>query len=124
MKHLSQAKMEERRHLGLCFNCNEKFGRGHNQVCQRIFLIDLAAADDDAAAEESASDEPIVSVLAISGIRTRETMQMGITIGGASFLALLDLGSCHNFITEDAAARTNLVLVPQGDSFVDRYSAF
>ena len=125
MEHLSQAKMEERRRLGLCFNCNEKFGRGHNRVCQRIFLIDLAAAnDDDDDAEESASDEPIVLVLAISGIRTRETMQMGITIGGASFLALLDLGSSHNFITEDAAARTNLVLVLQGNNFVDRCSAF
>jgi len=39
--------MEERRRLGLCFNCNEKFGRGHNRVCQRIFLLDLAPDDDD-----------------------------------------------------------------------------
>jgi hypothetical protein len=27
-------------------DCNEKFGRGHNRVCQRIFL-DLAEAEDD-----------------------------------------------------------------------------
>ena len=33
VKRLSQAEMEERRRLGLCFNCNEKFGRGHNRVC-------------------------------------------------------------------------------------------
>lgn len=33
VKLLSQAKMEERRCLGLCFNCNEKFGQGHNRVC-------------------------------------------------------------------------------------------
>jgi hypothetical protein len=30
-----------------CFNCNEKFGRGHNRVCQRIFLLDLALKDDE-----------------------------------------------------------------------------
>lgn len=103
--------MEERRCLGLCFNCNEKFGHGHNCVCQRLFLIDVA--DEDDATDESAV-EPIISVLAISGVRTRETMQLCINISGTTFLALLDSGSSHNFITEEAAARTNLVLVPQG----------
>ena len=47
MKRLSQLEMEEERRLGLCFNCNEKFGRGHNHVCKHIFLLDLAEADDD-----------------------------------------------------------------------------
>lgn len=46
VKRLSQSEMEERRRLGLCFNCNKKFGSGHNRVCQRIFLLDLAKADD------------------------------------------------------------------------------
>lgn len=30
---LSQAEMEERCRLGLCFNCNDKFSRKHNHVC-------------------------------------------------------------------------------------------
>jgi len=47
VKRLSQSEMEERRRLGLCFNCNEKFGRGHNRVCKHIFLLDLAEDDDD-----------------------------------------------------------------------------
>lgn len=38
--------MEEQRRLGLCFNYNEKFGRGHNRVCQRIFLLDLTEDDE------------------------------------------------------------------------------
>ena len=48
--------MEERRRLGLCFNCNEKFGQGHNHVCQRIFL-NLAVDDeaDDVQDEEFAA---------------------------------------------------------------------
>jgi hypothetical protein len=106
--------MEERRRLGLCFDCNEKFGRGHNRVCQRIFLIDLAVDADADASDDTAADEPIISVPAIAGVRTRETMQLGIAIGGASFRALLDSGSTHNFITEEATARTDLVLQPQG----------
>jgi hypothetical protein len=62
--------------LGLCFNCNEKFGRGHNHVCQRLFLIDLDTENDKATGEtsEPTAVEPMISVLAISGVRTRETM--------------------------------------------------
>jgi hypothetical protein len=116
IKRLSQAEMEERRRLGLYFNCNEKFGRGHNRVCQRMFLIDFADVDDTDTGEtaDETTEEPIISVLAISGVRTKETMQLAISIGGASFRALLDSGSTHNFITEDAAARTNLTLAPRG----------
>lgn len=33
VKCLSQTKMEERRRLGLYYNCNENFGCGHNKVC-------------------------------------------------------------------------------------------
>lgn len=115
VRRLSQTEMEERKRLGLCFNCNEKFDRGHNRVCQRIFLLELAEADDDdaLATEDQPAKEPMISVLATSGVRTKEMMQMRINIGGASFLALLDSGSSHNFITEEAAARTDLVLVPQ-----------
>ena len=52
--------MEERRRLGLCFNCNEKFGRGHNRICQRIFLLDLAVAEDndDSETDEATPAEP------------------------------------------------------------------
>jgi hypothetical protein len=54
--------MEEQRRLGLCFNCNEKFGRDHNRVCHRIFLIDLALEEDDVNTyiEETTDDEPQV----------------------------------------------------------------
>ena len=40
VKCLSMFEMEEHRWLGLSFNCNEKFGCGHNQVCQHLFLLD------------------------------------------------------------------------------------
>jgi hypothetical protein len=109
--------MDERHRLGLCFNCNEKFRRDHNRVCQRLFLVTFAEANNEGGSAntlEQPTDDPTISVLAISGVRTRATMQLEVSIGGASFRALLDSGSSHNFITKEATAHTNLVLRPQG----------
>jgi hypothetical protein len=77
VRRLSMSEMEERRRLGLCFNCNEKFGRGHNQVCQRLFWLDLAAADDDNVAAPDNPDTTAAPLLlhAISGVHTSNTMQ-------------------------------------------------
>ena len=56
--------------MGLCFNCNEKFGRGHNRVCKHIFLLDLAEADDDDDPEQidTAVNSPLISLLAMAGV--------------------------------------------------------
>lgn len=103
--------MQERRRLGLCSNYNEKFGRGHNRVCQRIFLLDLALKDDerDSEADETTTNKPQISVHVITNIRTSETMQVCIQLGGAS---LLDSGSTHNFVIEEVASRISLELRP------------
>ena len=39
---------------------------------------------------------------------------MRLTMGGTSLLALLDSGSTHNFIAEEAAARASLPSISQG----------
>jgi hypothetical protein len=39
IKQLTQAEQEERHRKGLCYNCDEKYTRGHNRVCQRLFLL-------------------------------------------------------------------------------------
>jgi hypothetical protein len=46
VKRLTQAEQEEHRRLGLCYNYDEKFGRGHNCVCKRLFLLDCAVEED------------------------------------------------------------------------------
>jgi len=112
VKCLSQEEMEERCRLGLCFNCNKKFGRRHNCVCQRICLLDLAPGDDDGASEldDAAIDDPQISLHAITRVRTSETMQIHLTLGSISLHALIDSGYMHNFIDEEAAGRTTLTL--------------
>ena len=51
----------------------------------------------------------------MSSVRSSETMQVRIQLGGASLLALLDSGSTHNFVSEEAAARTSLKLQPRSN---------
>jgi hypothetical protein len=105
--------MEERRQLGLCFNCNEKFGHGHNKVCQRLFLLDLAATDDDT---NAASDDPANPTLpmllhVITDVHTYNIMQVRLRLGDVNVHALIDSGSTHNLIAEKVASRTVLPMV-------------
>jgi hypothetical protein len=76
-KRLSQAEQEERRRLGLCYNYNEKYTRGHNRVCRRIFFIDgveLADNNDAAASEEQETEAPIFSLHVVAGVPVCDTM--------------------------------------------------
>ena len=72
--------MVERCYLGLCFNCNEEFDRGHNRVCQRIFLLDLAEAKEgeENESEDPAAIDPLILLHVIVGVRTSETTQLHI----------------------------------------------
>jgi len=111
VKRLSQSEMEECCRLRLFFNCNEKFGRSHNRVCQRIFVLNLADdGDDDTEPQELCDKSPHILLHAIAEVCTSETMQVRISLGNIALLALLDSGSTHNFISEHAASRTTMQL--------------
>jgi hypothetical protein len=60
-KILTHAEMDDRLAKGLCFNCDEKFVRGHR--CKRLFYIQ--SADDE---EEPVTDaqEAKISLLAVT----------------------------------------------------------
>jgi hypothetical protein len=109
IKRLSQAEQEERRRLGLCYNCDQKFARRNNRVCKRLFLLEGVDEEDDG--EDAApEDAPVFSLQAIAGVTFSDTMQITVTLGPASLVALLDSDSTHNFISEVAAHRSGLPL--------------
>ena len=113
VKRLTQAEQEERRRLGLCYNCDEKFARGHNRVCKRLFFVDGMIEEDDShvpeSSEEPTADEsPVFSLHAIAGVAFTDTMQITVTLGASTLTALLDTGSTHNFVSEEAARRSGL----------------
>jgi hypothetical protein len=87
-------------------------------VCRRIFFVDGVTITDEeeaAAAVEPNSDAaaPLFSLQAVAGIPICDTMQVKVDLGAATLVALLDTGSTHNFIGEDAARRTGLAIQPR-----------
>ena len=54
----------------------------------------------------------MISLNAIIGIRTEDTMQLYIQIGNEQFVALLDSGSMHNFVRGDVTRRVGLQFHP------------
>jgi hypothetical protein len=67
-------------------------------VCHRTFYIGGVEIADDGDAVGEADQDALIC----------DTMQVCVSVGAASFIALLDTGSTHNFIAEDAARRTGL----------------
>ena len=110
-KRLSTQEQEERRRLGLCFNCNERYTRGHNRVCKRIFFlggVDLAGTDEAGDDEARETETLVFSLHAVAGVPLGQTIQLRVLLAAASFIALVDTGSTHSFIGEEAAQRTGL----------------
>jgi len=134
-RRLSPAEQQERRRQGLCFNCDEPYVRGH--VCQHLFyLVNDDYVDDDVPAEATvaamfqeertpaptsldstcdappAGDPPTVSLNALAGVRTENSMLLPVTVRGQRLVAILDSGSTTNFIHADLFSRLGLNTTP------------
>jgi hypothetical protein len=78
-RRLSKEEQEECRRLGLCFNCDEAYFRGHNRTCRRIFYVEGVALeiDDEATgAADPAGEAPIYSLHAVAEVPTFDTLQV------------------------------------------------
>ena len=118
-RRLSPEEMAERRRQNLCFNCNERYSRGHNRFCKRIFFVDGVEIDDKPEGEAAVTaisgevEAPTFSLHAVAGVAIGKTMQVRVSVGATSLIALLDTGSTHSFIGEEAAHRTGLPIQPR-----------
>ena len=97
-KRLSPEEMAECRKQGLCYNYDEQYVHGYK--CARLFYLeasDYIVEEPDDADEEPAAlaatnqlpfnpDAPMISLSAITGIRTEDTMQLYIQIGNEQLL--------------------------------------
>jgi hypothetical protein len=96
-RRLTSAKQLERRHKGLCFNCDEIFAPGH--MCARLFYLEtvdngeveaLTMELDATTLSEAGvmiyglvdATAFIVSIHAMAGIKTAKTMLLSVMIHG------------------------------------------
>jgi len=70
--------MADHRRQGPCYNSDEQYARGHK--CQRLFYLEVSNFDDDDSpphdSTQPSTDEPLISLHAIAGIRTVDTMRV------------------------------------------------
>ncbi|KAA8526239.1 hypothetical protein F0562_008022 [Nyssa sinensis] len=80
VRKMTPTELQDRRNKGHCYNCDEKFKPGHR--CKKLFVIEACLDEDDGdlIMEEDREDEnqlmenPEISLHAINGVRTAETM--------------------------------------------------
>jgi hypothetical protein len=98
---------------GLCFNCDEKFVPGHR--CKKLFVIEgtYTAEEewketDPIEIEDKPEDEPVISIYALTGTPSPQTMRIHGALGKLSVTVLMDSGSTHNFINAEVAQQLGL----------------
>lgn len=82
-KKLSPPEIAEHRLKKICFHCNEPYSLDHWQQCKQLFMIVVAYNDyEDAVA--ATTEEPVISVSALTSIHPRaaRTMQVVVDRGG------------------------------------------
>ena len=129
-KRLSPEEIASRRERGLCFNCEEKFHRGH-RCASRIFLL-ISDEDDPAIPNVPTFDpsnplthDPIptqppnppdsptsypaqISLNSLAGHVAPETIRLVGAISGHPLLILVDGGSTHNFVQQPLVSQLGL----------------
>ena len=108
-KRLSPTELAMRREKGLCFNCDEKYTRGH-KCTSSLFLF---VTEDDEHLQDAESPPGLpplslpvsqevspaqISLHALSGQGAPETLRVTGIIGQHHVRILIDGGSTHNFL--------------------------
>ena len=121
MKRLSQEDIISRRERGLCFNCDEKYHRGH-RCASRVFL--LIAEEEDPSLSDIVRPDPLpdppdnvdsidpnptqISFNSLADHLASEMLHLIGTIADHCVVVLVDGGSTHNFIQHQLVTQLQL----------------
>ncbi|GJU14404.1 ty3-gypsy retrotransposon protein [Tanacetum coccineum] len=114
IKWISPAERQERLSKGLCFNCDNRWTRGHK--CPGKFLLLMTDSVEDTGEDLTAEDDEAVesgdiSILnSLVGHGSPRSLQLWGKIGTTAVHILIDNGSTHNFVRPDVVERMHLPL--------------
>ncbi|KAK8947224.1 hypothetical protein KSP39_PZI006735 [Platanthera zijinensis] len=122
---LTWPEMQARREKGLCFNCDEKYTKGH--ACQKVQVFMLHEEDDEEEQVEATDVGDLdlanldlaefrVSLQAMEGCTAPVTLRFTGWVGKERVTILVDSGSTHNFINPAVASKVGQT--------IDREAAF
>jgi hypothetical protein len=100
--------MAAKREKGECYNCTEQFSREHLKMCPMKGIYLLQLYDDTLANELVLADNPSISLNAIIGLASTDTMQVAARVADHTLGALIDLGLTHSFISASVIPRLHL----------------
>ncbi|KAL4348377.1 hypothetical protein GQ457_17G003950 [Hibiscus cannabinus] len=123
-KLLTASEIDDRRKKCLCFWCSAKYAPGHQCAKSQMFQIMVEGAEEEVEPEEFLDCEegefsshegqkgevPTLSLQAMWGESSCETMKFNVQIGGEYLVALVDSGSSHTFISPSAVKRVGLLI--------------
>ncbi|GJU67579.1 hypothetical protein Tco_1253838 [Tanacetum coccineum] len=117
-KQLTQQEMAEKRVKHLCFYCDQRYSPGHKcsgqMYCLEVIGYDEIIKDEDGVISEQelvpdieVEEEtmPQVSLNAMNGVKSYQTMRVRGHVGKQVLHNLIDCGSTHNFLDLQAAKR-------------------
>lgn len=118
LKRLSPKEISSRQERGLCFNCDEKYHRGHRCASRVFFLV----AEEDEAVDphiegiDPSPDSPDIhdpgltqiSFNSLASQLAPKTLRLIGTVAGTTVVILVDGGSTHNFIQESLVTQLGL----------------
>jgi hypothetical protein len=125
IKRLNQAQVQERRAIGLCYNCDEKFIPGHKCSTSRFLLLliedETDPLDDHKEPNQPEENHPNItqpdpyfhlSTQAVTGKFSPQTLRFKGLIRGELVMVLIDTGSTHNILQPRIATQFNLPTEP------------
>ena len=112
---LTKEEIKERIAKGLCWHCDEKWHRGHQCKQKRILMIepienseeedDFDEGETQDNINEVQDDSMAISVHALEGLQTPQTMKVKGFIKKQPVMILIDSGSTNNFLDSTLARR-------------------
>jgi hypothetical protein len=111
VRGLTPEEIAEKRANGQCYFCPEKFSCDHKCANRGgVFCITAAETEDDDAVTE---EDIRISMHALTGAASSDTICLRVQIHGVELTALVDLGSTHTFIHDAVARRLDLAVTNQ-----------
>jgi hypothetical protein len=118
---LKPQKLEERKAKGLCFNCDNKYSKGHKCGEKKLFYIDCEEEEEQEHEpsqveniEAISSEEltPTISCNALARITTPQILKIEGYIKNKKVIVLIDYGNTHNFIHYKLSKNLNCFVYP------------